>query len=245
MSVLKVIFTIVLYEKCELMCHADDVASVMKGVESISTHISLPQADYLFMRCVSLTLTGLLPVWRLAKVLKMFWQWFWQSTTQDWFLDKNKWKHWNVCGLWKRICWFPCPQVTVKVWYPICVVGCYEPSTASRVAWHLLLYPSTSYKKIKWPVCIAALYQFANWMLRDMLPQFLKKVMIMFSKKWVYFCYRWGWALIPPTPHKITQGPVSLNDILPAIQIRCKLHLAVIPFLAIRSRQIFAYATRA
>ena len=35
------------------------------------------------------------------------------------------------------------------------------------------------------------------------------------------------------------------NDFLPAIQIRWKLRLAVIPLLAIRSRQIFAHATTA
>ena len=35
------------------------------------------------------------------------------------------------------------------------------------------------------------------------------------------------------------------NDFLPAIQIRWKLHLAVIPLLAIRLQQIFAHATTA
>ena len=41
------------------------------------------------------------------------------------------------------------------------------------------------------------------------------------------------------------QGPVSLTIFLPAIPIRWKLRLAVIPLLAIRSQQIFAHATTA
>ena len=44
----------------------------------------------------------------------------------------------------------------------------------------------------------------------------------------------------PPPP-----GPVSLTIFFPAIQIRWKLRLAVIPLLAIRSKQIFAHARTA
>ena len=40
-------------------------------------------------------------------------------------------------------------------------------------------------------------------------------------------------------------GARFTNDFLPAIQIRWKLCLAVIPFVAIRSQQIFAHATTA
>ena len=40
-------------------------------------------------------------------------------------------------------------------------------------------------------------------------------------------------------------GAHFTNDFLPAIQIRWKLRLAVIPLLAIRSQQIFAHATTA
>ena len=40
-------------------------------------------------------------------------------------------------------------------------------------------------------------------------------------------------------------GARFTNDFLPAIQIRWKLRLAVIPLLAIRSQQIFAHATTA
>ena len=40
-------------------------------------------------------------------------------------------------------------------------------------------------------------------------------------------------------------GALFTNDFLPAIQIRWKLRLAVIPLLAIRSQQIFAHATTA
>ena len=40
-------------------------------------------------------------------------------------------------------------------------------------------------------------------------------------------------------------GARFTNDFLPAIQIRWKLRLAVIPLLAIRSTQIFAHATTA
>ena len=40
-------------------------------------------------------------------------------------------------------------------------------------------------------------------------------------------------------------GSVSLTIFLPAIQMRWKLRLAVIPLLAIRSKQIFAHATTA
>ena len=40
-------------------------------------------------------------------------------------------------------------------------------------------------------------------------------------------------------------GARFTNDFLPAIQIRCKLRLAVIPLLAIRSQQIFVYAATA
>ena len=40
-------------------------------------------------------------------------------------------------------------------------------------------------------------------------------------------------------------GARFTNDVLPAIQIRWKLRLAVIPLLVIRSQQIFAHATTA
>ena len=40
-------------------------------------------------------------------------------------------------------------------------------------------------------------------------------------------------------------GARFTNDFLPAIQIRWKFRLAVIPLLAIRSQQIFAHATTA
>ena len=40
-------------------------------------------------------------------------------------------------------------------------------------------------------------------------------------------------------------GARFTNDFLPAIQIRWKLRLAVIPLLAIRSQQTFAHATTA
>ena len=40
-------------------------------------------------------------------------------------------------------------------------------------------------------------------------------------------------------------GARFTNDFLPAIQIRWKLRLAVIPLLTIRSQQIFAHATTA
>ena len=40
-------------------------------------------------------------------------------------------------------------------------------------------------------------------------------------------------------------GARFTNDFLPAIQIRWKLRLALIPLLAIRSQQIFAHATTA
>ena len=48
---------------------------------------------------------------------------------------------------------------------------------------------------------------------------------------------------LTPTPNH--QGARFTNDILPAIQIRWKLCLAVITLLAIRSQQIFAHATTA
>ena len=40
-------------------------------------------------------------------------------------------------------------------------------------------------------------------------------------------------------------GPVSLMIFLPAVRVRWKLRLAVIPLLAIRSQQVFAHATTA
>ena len=45
--------------------------------------------------------------------------------------------------------------------------------------------------------------------------------------------------------HDANQRPVSLTIFLPAIHIRWKFRLAVIPLLAIRSQQIFAHATTA
>ena len=41
------------------------------------------------------------------------------------------------------------------------------------------------------------------------------------------------------------EEPVSLKFFLPAIQIRWKLRLAIIPLLVVRSQQIFAHATTA
>ena len=48
-----------------------------------------------------------------------------------------------------------------------------------------------------------------------------------------------------PTEDKRQPGAHFTNDFLPAIQIRWKLRLAVIPLLAIKSQQIFAHATTA
>ena len=56
------------------------------------------------------------------------------------------------------------------------------------------------------------------------------------------------------TPHAVLHQIVMIrfhpgdhftNNFLPAIQIRWKLRLAVIPLLAIKSQQIFAHATSA
>ena len=52
-------------------------------------------------------------------------------------------------------------------------------------------------------------------------------------------------ALKPLSKAVHVPGARFTNGFLPAIQIRWKLRLAVIPLLAIRSRQIFAHATTA
>ena len=67
---------------------------------------------------------------------------------------------------------------------------------------------------------------------------------------WIFFKLRQGpLCLCLGMPLGVTfcskLGPVSLTNFLPTIEIRWKLCLAVIPFLAIRSQQIFAHATTA
>ena len=54
------------------------------------------------------------------------------------------------------------------------------------------------------------------------------------------FLYWWDYHVI-----LAQTGARFTNDFLPAIQIRWKLRLALIPLLAIRSQQIFAHATTA
>ena len=53
------------------------------------------------------------------------------------------------------------------------------------------------------------------------------------------------WITMEKSFVKWASGARFTNDILPAIQTRWKLRLAVIPLLAIRSQQIFAHATTA
>ena len=63
-----------------------------------------------------------------------------------------------------------------------------------------------------------------------------KKIIMLFARKYpAAFC-----RLTHSWP-----GARFTNDFLPAIQIRWKLRLAVIPLLAIRSQQIFTHATTA
>ena len=60
-----------------------------------------------------------------------------------------------------------------------------------------------------------------------------------------FYIHIWEYACLYALGISMRPGARFTNDFLPAIQIRWKLPLAVIPLLAIRSQQIFAHATTA